>query len=56
MSVFEKLRAAADRVRNAREGVFNTTHEEIESIVCPRMFSTDDCVEIMCRRSNAKQH
>lgn len=50
LGMFEKLVAAAEKAKNAKDGKLNTTSEEIESLVCPSKFNSDDCVEIMCKR------
>lgn len=48
--MFEKLVRAAKRAKNARRGHLNTTDEEVESLVCPQRFNSDECVEIMCKK------
>lgn len=40
-----------ERAKYAGSGHLNTTSEEVESLVCPSRFNSDECVEIMCRRA-----
>ncbi|NP_001402594.1 ECU11_0185 [Encephalitozoon cuniculi GB-M1] len=51
--MFEKLALAAEKVKNSRKGCLNITSEEVESLVCPIRFDSDECIEIMCRGSRA---
>lgn len=47
--MFEKLSLAMEKAKNSRKGCLNVTSEEIESLVCPIKFNSDECIEIMCR-------
>ncbi|KAG5858639.1 hypothetical protein KMI_12g18000 [Encephalitozoon hellem] len=47
--MIKKLVLATEKAKNSRKGNLKVTSEEIESLICPIRFNSDECVEIMCK-------
>jgi hypothetical protein len=54
--MLRRLRAIAEKLKNASKGRLETTDEETESIVCPVRFNSDECCEIMCDVGSLQKH
>ncbi len=51
----QKLVKAEENAKNAKKGRLEVSGEEVESLVCPLRFNSDECIEIMCER-RARKH
>ena len=49
-----KLVKAEEKAKNAKKGRLEVSGEEVESLVCPLRFNSDEFSEIMCERRPRK--